>query len=241
LVVARRTGRKFESLEVVEADQPLAGELLARLGVRGLQYGAGDAVRRQWINTDLNSVEDDAGKVSEPGVLVRLAPDRYYLQHDALEPLPIEDGTFERIYSEHFIEHLTLAEAITWLKQVRRLLVPGGYVRIVTPDLRRYIEGYGDRQQRFFAEHRSRMGGLPDFRDAGVPERRGFMVNQIFYMWGHRWIYDLEELRFAAASAGFEAAAVEERQYGEGRDPDVCAFDLAWRNDESLYAEITRT
>jgi predicted SAM-dependent methyltransferase len=241
LVVARRTRRKFESLEVVDADQPITGAVLEELGVRGLQYGAGDAVRRRWLNTDINSVEDTGGKVSEPGLLVRLAPDRYYLQYDALEPLPIEDAAFQRVYSEHFIEHLTLGEAIVWLAELRRLLRPGGVARVVTPDLRKYVHGYLDPKQKFFAEHRDRIADLPPFRPGGVPDRRAFMLNQIFFMWGHRWIYDLDELRFAAVSAGFDAAAVEERDFGDGRDPEVCAFDLAWRSDESLYVEITRT
>jgi predicted SAM-dependent methyltransferase len=241
LVVARRTRRKFESLEIVDTDQPISGAVLEGLGVRGLQFGAGDAVRRRWLNTDINSVEDTDGKVSEPGALVRLAPDRYYLQHDALEPLPIEDAAFARVYAEHFIEHLTLDEAIIWLKEVRRLLLPGGFVRVVTPDLRKYVEGYLDPEREFFAEHRARLTNLPSFRTGEVPERRGFMINQIFFLWGHRWIYDLDELRFAAVSAGFDAAAVEERRFGEGRDPEVFAFDLAWRSDESLYVEITRT
>ena len=241
MVLARRTRRKFESLEVVEADQPITGAVLEELGVRGLQYGAGDAVRRGWLNTDINSVEDTDGRVSEPGSLVRLAPDRYYLQHDALERLPIEDAAFARVYSEHFLEHLTLDEAIVWLGEVHRLLGPGGFARVVTPDLSKYVQGYLDPKQEFFAEHRARIADLPPFRSGGVPDRRAFMVNQIFFMWGHRWIYDLDELRFAAVSAGFDAAAVEEREFGEGRDPEVCAFDLAWRSDESLYVEITRT
>jgi predicted SAM-dependent methyltransferase len=241
VAAARRTRRKFESLEVLETERPLTRAALEEIGVRGLQYGAGDALRRGWLNTDLRTVEDTEGRASEPGLLVRLSPDRYYLQHDALTALPIEDGAFERVYSEHFIEHLTLDQAIAWLREVRRLLRPQGYVRLVTPDLGRYAAGYLDPAEVFFSAHRERLAALPAFRDREMPRRRAFMVNQIFYMWGHRWIYDLEELRFAAAAAGFDADAVEQREFGEGREADVCAFDLEWRRDESLYAEITRT
>lgn len=36
-----------------------------------------------------------------------------------------------------------------------------------------------------------------------MPERRAWMIKQIFRYCGHQWIYALDELRHAATEAGF--------------------------------------
>jgi hypothetical protein len=74
----------------------------------------------------------------------------------------------------------------------------------------------------------------------GVPDRPGWMVNQVFYNWGHRWIYDVDEIRYVAAQAGFDAGAVEEAGYRSGREPELWALDPEGRDDVSLYVEIER-
>jgi predicted SAM-dependent methyltransferase len=167
--------------------------------------------------------------------------ERYFLQHDALEPFPIADEALEVCYSEHFIEHFELDKGIAWLAEMRRVLRPGGFVRVITPDLRKYAEGYFDPARAFYAEHGAAIGNPRAFPDPAELERRAFMFNQNFYLWGHRWIYDFEELRHAAAEAGFDPAAVERRAFRESLVPEVGALDLDWRRAESLYVEIAKT
>jgi predicted SAM-dependent methyltransferase len=124
--------------------------------------------------------------------------------------------------------------AIDWLREIRRLLRPGGYLRLSTPDLRRYVDGYLDPAGSFF-------GALRATRGSGSPDTRGFMVNHIFRSYGHRWIYDVEEVRAVAVAAGFEPDAVTECSFQQGRLPEVAQMDLPMRADESLYVEIART
>ena len=102
-------------------------------------------------------------------------------------------------------------------------------------------EGYLDPEGRFFAEHRERLGRLRDFADSEVPARRAWMVNQIFQMWTHKWIYDFDEVLFVAQRAGFDPDAVAERAFRDGPIPELHQLDLPMRSDESLYVEITRT
>ena len=71
-----------------------------------------------------------------------------------------------------------------------------------------------------------------------MPERPAFMLNQLFYLYGHRWLYDLDELRYALARAGFESP-VQACAFGEGAQADVAALDRVFRRLETIYIEVT--
>lgn len=253
---------KFESLEQLPHEPPFETSLLKELGVRGLQCGSAGILRMgPWLNTDLMAVRVADGNVPEFERLSRI-DGRLYLRHDAMQPFPFEDESFDWIYSEHFIEHFFPTEAVTWLTEMRRLLRPGGHVRISTPDLRKYMRGYLEPDNGFFAEHYGLLDhalgrfidddseDLPEWGrefnrlycvdETEVPRRPGFMVNQIFHLWGHRWIYDPGELEHVAAAAGFPAERMIECSFREGREPEVARLDLPARSDESLYFELER-
>ena len=236
---------RFASLE--QAEPPYERELLRAGGVLGLNCGSGLDPRADWLNVDIESRVDARGRRSRPGRIVELTgggiregEPMAYLEHDALEPFPFADGTFDWIYSEHFIEHVKPLEGIRWLREMRRLLAEGGTLRVTTPDLARYAEGYCDPQETFFDAHRRRLEarnrefGGPD----RLPKRRAWMLNQIFQLWDHAWIYDLEELQHAARRAGFPAESLREVAFREGAIPELAALDQEWRSDETLYVEL---
>lgn len=54
---------------------------------------------------------------------------------DIRKPLPFEDGTVDAVYASHVLEHLDFEEGTRLLRECRRVLKPGGVVRIVVPDL----------------------------------------------------------------------------------------------------------
>ena len=229
--------KQCRHVEVLPQPLPYTPDLAAQWGLCGLHYGCGWNLREGWVNTDLESRVDAQGRRTPVGRLALLDKQFFYLQHDATRPFPFQDESFDWVYAEHLIEHLTLHDAVVWLKDVRRLLKPGGCLRLSTPDLRQYMAGYLDEQGRFFEEHRNRLLklGLKN-----IPQRRAWMVNQIFQKWGHQWIYDLDELTFALRQAGFDPAGVTECRYRQGRVPAVYALDLPIRNDESIYVEVVR-
>jgi predicted SAM-dependent methyltransferase len=223
-------------VEVV-ADPSLAAERLHGLGLRGLHCGSGSILLTGCLNTDGLRLEDESGNSTEPGRLALVDGVNYYLEHDSTERFPLETDTFDWIYSEHFIEHLQPQHGIKFFRQTRRLMRPGGVVRLSTPDLRKYMSGYLEPGQEFFKEHLRRIAHLPAMSSRGAPDRPAFMVNQCFYLWGHRWIYDFDELRHAATEAGFPAEACVERSFREGLFPELAALDQEWRNHESIYFE----
>jgi predicted SAM-dependent methyltransferase len=127
--------------------------------------------------------------------------------------------------------------AVAWLTEVRRVLRPGGLLRLTTPDLRRYAESYvnGDN---FFAKHRNRIRtALTGFAPV-MPPRAAFMFNQLFYVYGHKWIYDVEELRYVLDRSGFEADTMRVCAFRSGERDDVAGLDQKLRDDETLYVEI---
>ena len=211
--------------------------LLRRLGLRGLHCGCGLNLFPACLNTDCSRLTDRKGKESRKNRIACVNGELYYMEHDSTQPIPIQGNSFDWVYSEHFIEHLEREAAIEWLKEIRRLLCPGGLLRLTTPDLAGYVEGYLGNRPDFFARHRKRISHLfPE----GAPNRRAWMLNQIFYFWEHRWLYDFDEVVYAANQAGFPPDRVTRCSFGRGQVAEVCTLDWDFRNDESLYVELVK-
>lgn len=56
---------------------------------------------------------------------------------DISKPLPFSDGHADYILCEHCMEHIDYYAAVAFLKECRRVLRPGGVVRIATPSIER--------------------------------------------------------------------------------------------------------
>jgi predicted SAM-dependent methyltransferase len=228
---------RCDKLEPTAITAPYSRRQLAEIGVTGIEFAAWKTAHPSGLGSDLLPLRG-SGMVSKPGRLYRVDGERHFVQLDIGQPLPFETGSVDWVYAEHLVEHVTVPVATRWLTEVRRLLAPGGLLRLTTPDLRNFVAGYLD-GGRFFAGHRRRM------RAAGVgppmPARGGFMFNQLFYLYGHRWIYDLEELRYVLAQAGFDPAAVRECRFRNGARPEVADLDRVLRRNETLYVEVTRS
>lgn len=226
---------RCEKLEVVADAVPSTRRGLADLGVTGIEFAAFRTEHPSALGTDLVSVRTDEEE-TVPGKVYQVDGRSLFTQLDIGNPLPFEDGSVDWVYAEHLIEHVPLLTAISWLADVRRILAPGGVLRITTPDLHKYVQGYLS-EDGFFTKHRRRLRvmrvGPP------MPERKAFMFNQIFYLYGHRWIYDHDELKYALTAAGFEESAFSVCEYRTGLRPDVAELDSSFRNDETIYAEVT--
>ena len=51
----------------------------------------------------------------------------------APDPLPFEDETVAAVHAYHFMEHLTGEHAVEVLREIQRVLKPGGVAYLVTP------------------------------------------------------------------------------------------------------------
>ena len=134
-------------------------------------------------------------------------------------PFPAESIT--KIYSSHFLEHLSYDEGQKFLDECLRTLRPGGVFSICVPNARIYIEAY--------------LGGLEldpalycGYRPAFNNTTKMDYVNYTSYMDGHhKYMFDKENLLFILEKKGFRN--VESREF----DPQL---DSRERDFESIYA-----
>lgn len=61
---------------------------------------------------------------------------------DVRRGLPLAEGVADATYSSHVLEHLTASEAQPFLAEMRRVLKPGGVIRLVVPDLEVICRNY---------------------------------------------------------------------------------------------------
>jgi predicted SAM-dependent methyltransferase len=96
-----------------------------------LNVGCGERGHPDWINLDLH-------------------PRRpHTLRHDAAAaPLPFAPGSFAAVYLSHVLEHVPAERASFVLVECRRVLRPGGILRIVVPDLEQIASLYAQTIER---------------------------------------------------------------------------------------------
>jgi predicted SAM-dependent methyltransferase len=110
----------------------------------------------------------------------------------------------EAVFAEHFLEHLTLDEARRFLADCRRVLAPGGILRISTPNLD-WVVGT--------CYHGEAGPGEPQ----KVADAVG--LNRAFRGWGHRFLYNDAMLLAALREAGFAEIAFQ--RYGRSASPEL--------------------
>jgi len=152
---------------------------------------------------------------------------------DAVRRIPFPDSSAEVVYSSHMIEHLDpVTEAPRFLHEVRRVLVPGGILRLVVPDLKRRARRYvatGDADEFLAGLH------MADGTPRGVVALTRFLIAGVR---NHRWMYDAGSLVGLLVRHGFRDA--KELPPGETTIPDPGALKLREREEESVYVEARR-
>ena len=164
------------------------------------------------------------GSVKLPGfVNIDLEPGAD-IQCDVTQGLPYEDATVDGIYSEHFIEHLAQKDIVAFLRECRRVLKPGGRVRIATPDLNALVMEY--------AHNDWRQPWLQKYGYAWVSNRAEYL-NISMREWGHQWLVDEEELSRLAHWAGLTQA--RRCALNESTDPHLSRLET--RLESTLIME----
>lgn len=159
-------------------------EYLENRNIYKLQLGSGANIKVDWLNTDI------AAHIS--GV--------HYL--DVTKPFRVPDSTFDYLFSEHQVEHISFLEGNFMLRECFRVLKPGGVLRVSTPDLEAllglYNKNLNEAQQAYIRFITDRfILGAADYNPTLV-------INNAFRNWGHQFIYDAFTLAKAMERAGFK-------------------------------------
>ena len=96
----------------------------ARPNMTKINFGSGPYPLAGWINVDI----DPAGR---PDVVA-----------DLCRPLPFASGAADFIHTEDFLAQLDPIPLREFLRECRRILKPGGAMRVLTPDLARFARMY---------------------------------------------------------------------------------------------------
>lgn len=185
-------------------------------------------VERYLAGTDAPRLQIGVGPNGLPGWLdADLIAGDVFL--DLTRPLPLPDACFAYVLGEHVIEHIPDRSAERLLAELRRILRPDGVLRLTTPDLRKHIALYEDRSPVVSREEYCRVLD----RASGRPhERPAQMLNDAMRLWGHRWIYDEDDLVARLRGAGFEGIVRVES--GESEHPVLRNLerhgDVDWLN-----------
>lgn len=156
LVLAARTRRSAAR----------APQLVAAAEPALLHLGSGPERLPGWINVDLYFPAE--------------------LCLDLTRPLPLPDACVDAVYSQHFFEHIDLEAGARLIAQCARVLRPGGWLRISTPDLEGHARVY----------LRSLEAGETGEQPPAV------MLNRVMRMHDHLFIYDFPTLSRLMQDAG---------------------------------------
>lgn len=194
-----------------------------------LHIGCFDTPIDGWFNTDVTPhiiisripllptllhafgiIDDLRYRQHQSGIFRRV----HYL--DARRSFPFADGSVGAIYSSHMLYNFEQQDAVRSVREMYRVLVPGGIVRLALIDLDELIRRYDRQHPELFLE--------PIYQ----PSVRG-RKNRM------RWSYNEISLSALLKDAGFRN--IERRRYKEGDCPDVERID---HRPDSLFMEGTK-
>jgi SAM-dependent methyltransferase len=188
-------------------------------------------------------------------------PDSIFV-HDLRKGLPFPDNSIDAAYHSHFLEHLDRPIAGVFLREIRRVLRPGGIQRIVVPDMEKLCRDY--------VHHIDACGLQPaavSCHDRYIGEIIEQMVRRESYgssqkrplrRWiertllgdarkrgeTHQWMYDRFNLAHVLEQAGYSGVQVE--SYRSSRIAGWAAYGLDMHGDGleykpgSLYIEAVK-
>jgi len=182
---------------------------LVLTGVRRLNWGCGRVTPSGWLNVD---------RKPGPGV---------DLLCDVREGLALGAESLDYAVSIHALQDLPHVEVLPALRELRRVLRPGGVLRLGLPDLDRAIRAYLAGERGYFL--------VPDRE---VRSLGGKLAVQLLWYGALRSMYTTDFAKELCERAGF--LAVQRCNFRETTSPYPEIIDLDNRQEESLFVEAWR-
>ena len=145
-------------------------------------------------------------------------------QIDLRYKLNCKNNYFEGILLEHVLEHLNILDGINLIKELYRILKPGGILRISVPSLKIYSNYYLN-------------SVVPSEKFNMWNECRSEAMWNLSFNYGHNCAYDFELLKKVISESSFEK--VYESSFNESKNI-MLKVDDPGRRWESLYVEAIK-
>jgi predicted SAM-dependent methyltransferase len=147
---------------------------------------------------------------------------------DFRRPLPFADASLDGVFCEHVLEHFGQEDGERLVREVGRILRPGGVFRVIVPDAEYVLRSYFESPDELVATRGDGQGTAME------------MVNSYFRQrYEHQFMYDWATLANVLLRAGF-TDVVRSRF----REPGGCSrlrIDDPKYERESLYVEARTT
>jgi predicted SAM-dependent methyltransferase len=177
--------------------------------VRRLNWGCDTDTRPGWINSDMKD---------GPGIDISC---------DIRDGLPIEGDSLDYVVSIHALPEVPYADLVPALHELRRVLKPGGVLRLGLPDLDRGIRAYLEGDRDYFL--------VPDEDAKSIGAK--FVVQMTWYGYS-RNLFTYDYIAEMLAKAGFARVRRCEFQQTLSAHPEITELDN--RERESLFVEATK-
>ncbi|MBI3316619.1 MAG: methyltransferase domain-containing protein [Candidatus Omnitrophica bacterium] len=191
-------------------------KMLQKANDLSVNIGCGPFGETGWINLDI---------IKAPNLWKRF---------DVRKSLPLRENSALRIRCEHFLEHLDFHDEVPhFLRHCLRCLKKGGILRIVVPDIPKYLAAYQSGNKNEW----KRLGWDLDHMPEGF-ETQMDILNHVFRQNGeHRYAYDYRTLARLLQKVGF--SEVRQMRFGLSSD-EALQGDLENHKNYSLYLEAVK-
>ena len=140
--------------------------------------------------------------------------------HDLRYKFPYADNVFEGALCDNMLEHLHPSDGKNFLKEVCRILKPEAVLRVIVPDLQKYIDYYNGK----------------NIKELDIFGNGCNAIWNLTSNWTHLAVYDSNMLSLVLEQAGFKNISI--KKYREGNDKRLLK-DREGRDWEGLYIECT--
>lgn len=177
--------------------------------MKRMNWGCGDTIVPGWINSD---------RKQKPGIDISC---------DIRDGLPMEDDSLDYIVSVHSMPEIPYPDLVPTLRELRRVIRPGGVLRLCLPDLDKGIAAYQGGNKDYFL--------IPDEDARSIGAK--FIVQMLWYSYSRSlFTYDFTEELLQKA----EFKQVRRCAFGQTFSGLEGVADLDNREIESLFVEATK-
>lgn len=177
--------------------------------VRRLNWGCGTQPEPGWLNSDIKE---------GPGIDI---------SGDIRDGLPLEESSIDYVVSIHALPEIPYPDLEPTLRELRRVIKPGGVLRLALPDLERAVRAYLAGDAGYFL--------VPD---DDVRSLGGKLVVQLTWYGYSRSMFTFDFTEELLYGAGFQR--VERCSYRQTASPHQAIVELDNRENESLFVEAVK-